>query len=196
MANEKLNPGSPSSALDSYNCGVEVLQSFRIPKSFPTRAGNTNYDSFTKYRELWRWTERLLWRSICLYSKYRDISKTIPLFRLYMAHSVHWAASFRASHRQTVSSLYIRALIIVSDHLEPSLFSSRPSWTSELRSVVNDYRMVLSQTTEFPRAGERNVLVEDFVDSCVAAWEAGGAAPDQAVWVIDVSYLQFWRNVA
>lgn len=31
------------------------------------------------------------------------------------------------------------------------------------------------------------MLVEEFVDYCVAAWESGGAIGDQAGWVIDVS---------
>jgi len=57
----------------------------------------------------------------------------------------------------------------------------------EARSVINGYRDVLSATTKFPRAGTRNVAVEEFVDLCVAVWESDGAVGDNAGWVIEVS---------
>ncbi|KAG6885786.1 hypothetical protein C0993_009891 [Termitomyces sp. T159_Od127] len=40
--------------------------------------------------------------------------------------------------------------------------------------------------TSFPRAGERNLRVEDFVDLCVGIWEADGARGEGAGWVIDI----------
>ena len=52
--------------------------------------------------------------------------------------------------------------------------------------MVHEYRAILDATTKFPSAGEHNVPVEEFVDLCVAVWEAGGAVGDQAAWVIDV----------
>jgi len=52
---------------------------------------------------------------------------------------------------------------------------------------VTDYRLVLTATTEFPRAGQRNTKVEEFVDISVAAWEVNGASGDQTSWVLDVS---------
>ena len=47
---------------------------------------------------------------------------------------------------------------------------------------------MLDITTKFPRAGERNVLVEEFVDLCVATWEASGAVGEHAGWVLDVRF--------
>jgi len=60
------------------------------------------------------------------------------------------------------------------------------SWLHSARTVVHEYRGVLTSSTKFPRAGERNMQVENFVDLCVAVWEAAGANGEQAGWVIDV----------
>jgi len=46
--------------------------------------------------------------------------------------------------------------------------------------------MILSSSTNFPRAGEHNVKVEEFVDFCVAVWEAAGGVGEHAGWIIDV----------
>lgn len=176
MAHEHLAPGSPSQALAAYDRGVRLLQRFTIPKS-------PNTASFTKYRELWRWTDRLLWRAIVLSAKHRAVEQTIPILRTYTLHSVHWPETFQSEHRSTICSLYLRALLLLS----PNPDVPKATWTHEIRSVVNEYRAILTVTTHFPSAGERNVLVEEFVDYCVAAWESGGAIGDQAGWVIDVS---------
>lgn len=55
-----------------------------------------------------------------------------------------------------------------------------------MRKVVHEYQAILGKSTHFPKAGERNTPVEEFVDLCVAGWEAGGASADQANWVLDV----------
>ena len=52
--------------------------------------------------------------------------------------------------------------------------------------MIQEYRSVLDVSTRFPRASERNVLVEEFVDLCVATWEASGAVGEHAGWVVDV----------
>jgi len=63
-----------------------------------------------------------------------------------------------------------------------------PSWLPEARSAIQEYRSVLNVSTKFPRAGERNVLVEELVDLCVATWEASGAVGEHAGWVLDVRF--------
>lgn len=68
---------------------------------------------------------------------------------------------------------------------------SQYTWMSTARSVINDYREVLTECTRFPKAGERNTKVEEFVELCVAVWEAGGASggvvnTTSPGWVIDV----------
>lgn len=47
---------------------------------------------------------------------------------------------------------------------------------------------MLNVSTKFPRAGERNILVEEFVDLCVAIWEASGVKGEHIGWVIDVRF--------
>ena len=190
MAHERLAPGSPSQALVAYERGVHLLQQFAIPKSPPNRPGRQSSESFTKYRELWQWTNRLLWRVIVLSAQHKDIEHTIPIFRTYTSHSVHWPATFQAAHRSTVCSLYLRTLLLLAPNINTStkLFQGKTAWVNEMRSIVNEYRSILSVSTHFPSAGERNVLVEEFVDYCVAAWEASGTNGDQASWVIDVSH--------
>ena len=47
---------------------------------------------------------------------------------------------------------------------------------------------MLNVSTKFPRAGERNVLVEELADLCVATWEASGAVGEHAGWVLDVRF--------
>lgn len=44
---------------------------------------------------------------------------------------------------------------------------------SQAIAVVGTYRAILSASTRFPRAGEKNVKVEEFVELCVLLWEAG-----------------------
>jgi hypothetical protein len=58
------------------------------------------------------------------------------------------------------------------------------------RRAIQDYRDILNASTRFPRAGERNVRVEELTDLCVAVWEAGGSKSGDAAWVMDVGFLQ------
>ncbi|TFY78584.1 hypothetical protein EWM64_g5428 [Hericium alpestre] len=64
--------------------------------------------------------------------------------------------------------------------------SSAPAWLPAARRAVREYRDILSVCTHFPRAGERNIKVEEFVDLCVAVWVASGASGEHAGWVIDI----------
>lgn len=70
------------------------------------------------------------------------------------------------------------------------------AWYEETKRVANDLKSVLEVSTVFPRAGEINKKVIDFVDLCVAAWERGGELEDDAGWVIDVSFFnaEFFPN--
>ncbi|EEB98972.1 hypothetical protein MPER_01424, partial [Moniliophthora perniciosa FA553] len=105
---------------------------------------------------------------------------------------VYWPSEFRTSHRSTISVLYLRALALRyrSTHVPAQTSISEspkpPAWMHTARSVVQEYRAILSKSTKFPRAGERNYKVEDFVDLCVAVWEASGGIGDYTGWVLDV----------
>ena len=59
MAYERLPSQSYEDALNAYERGAALLASFHIPKPPPSQPGKINYESFSGYRELWRWSERL-----------------------------------------------------------------------------------------------------------------------------------------
>ncbi|KAG6890761.1 hypothetical protein C0992_012733 [Termitomyces sp. T32_za158] len=176
MSHEKLSPFDAHVALDAYGAALPLLESVGSMFSDQTSAASilaTNSKVFTQQRELWRWVERLLWRAIVTSASISESPK-VPCedvwtwFRHYIACIVYWPATFRTSHRSTISGV------------------GEKSWLHTARMVVNDYQAVLDASTSFPRAGERNVRVEDFVDLCVGVWEADGASGERAGWVIDI----------
>lgn len=188
MSHEKISPFDPQDALDAYLIVSPLLKSIssEIPCSLPSKTGSLGSDpgSFIRYRELWRWTERLLRRSIFLAAGLNDLeNQDSPIWVLFDNHrscSAHWPATFRPQFRSTVLALHLRALIVRSRISKP------PRWISIARSIIQEYRTLLSISTQFPRAGERNEKVEDFIDLCVAVWEADGAFGEDAGWVVDV----------
>ncbi|KAJ2923781.1 hypothetical protein H1R20_g13313, partial [Candolleomyces eurysporus] len=209
MSHEKLDPENPKKALRAY---VAALPAFRVLQSSdftslistPARlpSGKLDYSPFTQLRELWRWVERLLWRAICLSSRTSNIhisqddatgeeDSLWMWLDKYTICSASWPPTFRTEHRSTISSIYLRALVL--RHGIPKGPSSSmpisektPIWLHTARSVVQDYRAILNVSTKFPKAGERNVKVEEFVDLCVAVWEASGARGEHANWVLDI----------
>ncbi|THU77610.1 hypothetical protein K435DRAFT_973888 [Dendrothele bispora CBS 962.96] len=114
----------------------------------------------------------------------------------YTSCSSYWPSNFRTEHRATVSALYLRALILrygpstgsspVSNVKSVSTVDGPPAWMHAARSLIQEYRAILSVSTRFPRAGERNWKVEDFVDMCVSIWDVAGAGADYTGWVLDV----------
>ncbi|KAF9478780.1 TPR-like protein [Pholiota conissans] len=128
----------------------------------------------------------------------------------YSACGSFWPPSFRAKHRSTVSVIHLRAFILRfgGPRSPPTPVSSgttsrrssmssaaeaqkQKSWRTEALAVVKAYREVLTASTRFPRAGDRNFKVEEFVEICVALWEAG--------WVVKygkgVRSKSGWENV-
>ncbi|KAF8530061.1 hypothetical protein BU17DRAFT_72839 [Hysterangium stoloniferum] len=179
-AHESLPNASLSNALAAYESALPLLNRINIPKSLPSVMGRGPTESFTRYRELWRWVERLLWRATILSAKSQSLSHTHHILKVYQVHSVHWPTTFRPEHRSTMAQLHLHLLL---QTFSPTL---RTPWLNELRSIVTDYRVLLTATTSFPRAGERNVKVEEFVDLCMGAWEVYGASGDQVAWVIEI----------
>lgn len=99
-------------------------------------------------------------------------------------------------HRSTVAALHLRALVLRArlPGLARGLDAEKPPpWLNDARQVIQEYRAILGASTRFPRAGEWNVKVEDFVDLCVAVWEASGAIGDHASWVIDVLFTTLFN---
>lgn len=209
MSHEKLSPSEPEKALQTYNTAIPILTivESEIPRTLPaTGTGKLDFSSFTRFRELWLWIERLLWRAIILASRTcalshiqnqttEDTKLLWKLFSHYRTCSIYWPNKFNTEHRSTVAVLHLRALVLRARILSSSaperssldVDKPPPGWLSDARSVVQEYRAILGVSAGFPKAGARNVKVEDFVDLCVAVWEAGGAIGDHAGWVIDVS---------
>ena len=191
MSHEKLFHSDLEGSFQIYATAFPLLATLEseIPRSVSTTGShNLNFSSFVQYRELWRWVDRLLWRSIAIAARISSDDATLSsLFQRYQSCSAHWPSTFRPEHRSTVAVLHLRFLI---SRAQPVLSSSNshlkpPSWLSAARSVIQEYRFVLSSSTRFPRAGEQNLKVEDFVDLCVAVWEASGAIGEHAGWVVD-----------
>ncbi|OSC98625.1 hypothetical protein PYCCODRAFT_1396824 [Trametes coccinea BRFM310] len=201
MCYEVIDAGDIRRAFTSYLAAAPLIASVasEIPTFVPPTIGgppaNVDNSSFIRYRELWRWVERVLRRGIILGARLCDVSRTDgengalwQLFQQYHACSAHWPPSFRPEQRSVVAVLHLRALIFKARAgAPPKPGADRPHrWISTARSVVQEYRAILSVSTSFPRAGERNVQVEDLADLAVAAWEADGAVGEYAGWVIDV----------
>lgn len=224
MSYEKTG-SSPQTILQTYLPATQLLPALEadISRVSPSNSSNPasghghgrlDVPSFTRYRELWRWVERLLWRAIIIASHSCPLGSPdeqilFQLFTQYQSCSARWPPSFRSEHRSTVSTLHLRALIIRSrlPGSAPLSSSSAASvrttssqetvaWLPIARRVVRDYRDVLTACTQFPKAGKRNVKVEEFVDLCVAVWEASGAAGEHAGWVIDVRLSSFRVHAA
>jgi hypothetical protein len=211
MSHEKLFPSDPEKALKAYGTALPILTivESEIPRTLPaTGTGKLDFSSFTRFRELWVWVERLLWRAIVLASETCPLNQTQnnnqdsnilwTMFSHYRTCSIYWPTKFETEHRSTVAVLHLRALVLrariinLTTPESSSLDTDKPlpTWLSEARPVIQEYRAILSVCTRFPKAGQRNNKVEDFVDLCVAIWEAGGAIGDHAGWVIDVSSWQ------
>jgi hypothetical protein len=213
MCHEKLFPNDPTAALKSYRTALPLLTiaeseiSAVLPSALPpgstSGTGKLDFSSFTRFRELWRWAERLIWRAVILTASTGNIheDKKEDSVWTWLSHytscSAHWPATFRTQHRSTISVLHLHALILRTTSVSPLTASLRPTlrlqdprkspdWVHTARSVVQEYRAILTASTRFPRAGERNVKVEDLVDLCIAVWEASGEAGDSTGWVIDV----------
>lgn len=193
MSHERLHPSDLQGSLDIYLSAtilVDTLES-EIPRTIPTAGSpNPQTTSYTQYLELWRWVEQLLWRTIVIAVRVSTDEPTLSaLFRQYFACSSHWVPSFRPHHRSTVSTLFLHFVISQAKVAKSSNSDTgTPSWLPEARSVIQEYRSVLNAGTKFPRAGERNFLVEEFVDLCVAIWEASGAIGEHVGWVLDVRF--------
>jgi hypothetical protein len=216
MSLEKLNPTDTPKILSVYLSGTEALPAIESNITRPLTAnprpaqssgsGHIDNPSFARYRELWRWVECLLRRAIFAASRTCHLNgeqETVlwTLFSQYQTCSTYWPSTFRASRRSNVAVLFIRALVLRSRLTSPTPLSLHtyfrpgnsdiPLTASMIaRRAIQDYRDILNASTRFPRAGERNVKVEELTDLCVAVWEASGSKSGDAAWVMDVGILQ------
>ncbi|KAF8630555.1 hypothetical protein AX17_005367 [Amanita inopinata Kibby_2008] len=215
MSHEKISPSNRKRALEAYRTALPLVNAaasefaFSRPTS-PTRTiatRTTEPTPFMRFRELWRWVDRLIWRGAVICARTSNILNDDSgdadyeclwtWLKQYSSCSPCWPADFRTAHRSTISILYLRALSIKHGRSFRTLvmntpISSRgkktPSWLITARSLMSNYRDILSASTKFPRAGEYNTKVEEFVDLCAAVWEAAGASGEHASWFIDIMW--------
>lgn len=200
MSHEKLYPSELHRALKIYHSAIPLLtivvSEFTSPPS-TQGTGKLDFTPFYQLYEVWRWVEGLLWRAVILSSRLCEVHENeasdateslCKWFSHYVKCSAGWPAKFRTAHRSAVISIYLRAFVLRHRVLSESPVSipKPPAWLHEARALCADYRMILSSSTNFPRAGEHNVKVEEFVDLCVAVWEAAGGMGEHAGWIIDV----------
>ncbi|KAG8746469.1 hypothetical protein FRC10_004909 [Ceratobasidium sp. 414] len=169
MAHERMMDGTAATL--AYEAALPLIAAF-VPK--PGEKG-----VFEEKRELWRWVEMLLYRASVVSATYRSSEDALRLMKIYCVVAVHWPASFRPHHRATLYTLYIRTLCLTDTR-------GTLTWRDEARRTANEMRAVLGSTTVFPHAGKVNRKVLDFVDGCVALWEAGGEHEEDAAWVVDI----------
>ncbi|KAK0200307.1 hypothetical protein DFS33DRAFT_1360453 [Desarmillaria ectypa] len=184
MSYETLFPENSKRAFASYSAAIPLLtivESEITSAVAPTSTGKLDFASFTRFRELWRWVERLIWRAVILSSRMSNVHDKGASLWTWLNHysscSAYWPSNFRTAHRSAISVLYFRALIIRYGH--------DPSITPPCQ-IASEYRAILSVSTKFPKAGERNTKVEEFVDLCVGIWEASGAVGEHTQWVLEV----------
>ncbi|VDC06392.1 unnamed protein product, partial [Peniophora sp. CBMAI 1063] len=216
MCIEKLEPSNAPKALEIYLTAVLSLPTLEssISGSAPAPTAQS-FASFVRYRELWRWAERLLYRAIVLAARVcvlgggeaggegevdggneegeggggKEASVLWSLLAHYQTCSAHWPPTFRPKHRTTIASIHVRALILASrlpSSSASSSFISKKELGSKARRVIKEARDVIGATTSFPRADQRNSNVEELVECAVAAWEASGADGVRAGWVMDI----------
>ncbi|TFK35798.1 hypothetical protein BDQ12DRAFT_687572 [Crucibulum laeve] len=212
MAYERLSPSEPQNALNVYRAALTLFpilsSEFASPSisSRTTSTGKVDSTHFSQLREMWRWVERLLYRAIVLSAQTCDVHSDVPSMpeasastspentlwewlNQYTTCSVSWPPNFRTAHRSAISMIYLYALVLRYSSLSSfpaKSFTTPLAWTQTARTVIQDYRAILSCSTTFPRAGTQNIRVEVFVDLCVAVWEASGSIGASAGWIIDV----------
>lgn len=151
---------------------------------------------------LWKWLDCYASCSSSWPANFRTIHRStvysIHLRALVLKHGVlspqassHALESSKSPSTPSATPSVKAVSIASSPSQADSQSTVASSWLQSARKVVQEYRAVLTESTKFPRAGERNWKVEDFVDLCVAIWEAHGAVGDYAGWVIDVSPYDF-----
>ncbi|KAF9530120.1 hypothetical protein CPB83DRAFT_201136 [Crepidotus variabilis] len=152
--------------------------------------GNANTD-----QQFWKWLACYASCSSSWPSNFRSIHRstvyTIHIRALVLKHGVLSSSPPQISSNSTstpsTSTSTSRPISIASLPSQSDAQSTMSStWFHTARTVVQEYREILTACTKFPSAGHRNWKVEEFVDLCVAIWEAHGAVGEYAGWVIDI----------
>ncbi|KAF8321268.1 hypothetical protein DL93DRAFT_2052034 [Clavulina sp. PMI_390] len=210
MSQESLN--HVSDALKAYDAGAKLIETLGlIPSShgsISTTAKSEKSDaaSFRDQRELWRWVERLLRRRAIVASQRLPVEVALPYLKIYRDYAYRWPPTFRPIGAAAVFSLYLRGLCLAPPFPRPTSLSisnstslpsptsgsvvaaRRKTWYQDAHECAEQLQKTLEASTVFPRAGEVNWDVNDFVDLCMGIWERGGCDEQEAEWIIDVGF--------
>ena len=208
----------PADAVMCYTQAIRLysdLPSLVIPlaTSFLVRdtpTGNGPIPSaFVNLREAHRWVARALCRGSVLVARQPDISSSLRFVRSYHAIADLWPTSFRPSERCFMLKLYLSALHAayiphptsnpsssVAWYVFPMPSTIIPRgtiaqlWSREIIAAMEQGNTLLSEVTEFPKAGSINWRVVEFMQACVRLWERSGYQSAEASQVIKVSRSQ------
>ncbi|KAF9509208.1 hypothetical protein BS47DRAFT_1397092 [Hydnum rufescens UP504] len=107
-------------------------------------------------------------RALCLSSSFTSLPQPMPITPASLSTPI--SVADESGYSQAASS-------------DPA---QKVAWYAECRVLAEEYRRILEVVTRFPKAGEQNTLVNDFVDMSVGIWERGGCDEAQTDWIIDI----------
>lgn len=123
MAHERL--GDFAAALVAYDAGIPLLDRLAVSRASPQ--GKARNELFVKYRELWRWSERIFRGAVVVASKCRSVSSTSYLGLLLNESQKHLLIQIYI--RSTSLSPTLLALLITLAILLPPGMSKRDRYT-------------------------------------------------------------------
>lgn len=191
-------------ALEAYREATNLFASLPdLTRSFNESFLNTEPSllrqpsSFSTYREAHRWISRALSRGTVISARSTHLHTTLAFARTYHLIAREWPTSFRPRQRQVMLSIYLRVLHaaympypalppkkgtrwFVFDKEFPAKGSMADIWLRESRAVMSQGQRLLNETTKFPKAGEVNWLVVNFIQRCVELWERSGLLEQEA----------------
>ncbi|CAG8550778.1 5734_t:CDS:10, partial [Acaulospora morrowiae] len=135
-----------------------------------------------KSEQLARWSEEALYRSSLLKVRLGNASDALQSFRTYQTYVALWGEKFCLHKRVIIFKNFIKILsksYQEGTYVPPS--SSAPmsdkssvytpyTFRVELTGLHYSYENVLYQITPFPKAGESNWRVLEFVDQVISDW--------------------------
>lgn len=169
-----------------------------------------NNSTFMGLREAHRWVARALCRGSVLAARQPHVDVTLRFVRSYHAIAQLWPSTFRPSQRSFMLKLYLSALHNSyiphpSSRASPGfqwLVFPMPStimpngtvaqiWSREAVTAMEQGMVLLGQVTEFPKAGNINWRVVEFMQACVRLWERSGYQQSVASQAIKVNTIRF-----
>lgn len=188
MSAELQQNPDPQSALRFYVSTIPLVSSLTsLALSTPAYLTSTSSASakqpFENHREVYRYLSTALCRASILSARTPNANReTLRILRSYHALTASWPSAFRPLQRQRMLQLYLRSLhsgyppantapdsqYTLDPTVQGPKSAARALWQAETIDTIRQGKILLSSTTNFPRAGVLNVPVRRFADLCVA----------------------------